>query len=144
MICWTAPRDAHFQCIIRHWTVTWSFINMYVCIHFYDINYRYWIVFKHQYCFSITFRRDSQRSYELRAKSESDCKAWIQAIKQARYAAIKNLHKLSILHPQTHLNPQWSKSPPVTADGLTITLVDQTVISHWIIMILHAKSWSSD
>lgn len=39
-----------------------------------------------QYCFAITFRRDNQRSYELRAESESDCKAWIQAVKQARYA----------------------------------------------------------
>lgn len=37
-----------------------------------------------QYCFAVTFRRDNQRSYELRAESESDCKAWIQAVKQAR------------------------------------------------------------
>ncbi len=38
-----------------------------------------------QYCFAVTFRRDSQRSYELRAESESDCKAWIQAVRQGRY-----------------------------------------------------------
>ncbi|CAG7820759.1 unnamed protein product, partial [Allacma fusca] len=38
---------------------------------------------KHYY-FGITYRRENLRHYELRAESESDCKAWIDAIRVAR------------------------------------------------------------
>lgn len=38
-----------------------------------------------QHCFAISYRRENQRQYELRALSETDCKNWIEAIREARY-----------------------------------------------------------
>ena len=38
-----------------------------------------------QYCFAIMYRRENQRQYELRADTASECKAWIDGIKLARY-----------------------------------------------------------
>lgn len=37
-----------------------------------------------QHCFAISYRRENQRSYELKAATESDCKTWIEAIREAR------------------------------------------------------------
>lgn len=37
-----------------------------------------------QHCFTISYRRENQRHYELKAASESDCNAWIGAIREAR------------------------------------------------------------
>jgi len=37
-----------------------------------------------QHCFAISYRRENQRQYELRASTESDCKTWIEAIREAR------------------------------------------------------------
>ncbi|KAF5272850.1 hypothetical protein FQR65_LT00446 [Abscondita terminalis] len=37
-----------------------------------------------QFCFAITYRRENQRQYELRALSEAECKNWIEAIRDAR------------------------------------------------------------
>ena len=36
-------------------------------------------------CFGIMYRREHQRQYELRADTVSECKAWIDAIKMARW-----------------------------------------------------------
>ena len=39
-----------------------------------------------QYCFTISYRKDAQqRQYDLKADSDSECTAWIDAIRQARY-----------------------------------------------------------
>ncbi|XP_046679239.1 ras-specific guanine nucleotide-releasing factor 1-like [Homalodisca vitripennis] len=37
-----------------------------------------------EYCFAISYRRENQRQYELKASTESDCKMWIEAIREAR------------------------------------------------------------
>lgn len=37
-----------------------------------------------QHCFTISYRRENQRQYELKATSESECNAWIGAIREAR------------------------------------------------------------
>lgn len=37
-----------------------------------------------QLCFAISYRRENQRQYELKAATESDCKTWIDAIREAR------------------------------------------------------------
>lgn len=37
-----------------------------------------------QHCFTISYRREHQRQYELKAASESECNAWIGAIREAR------------------------------------------------------------
>ena len=45
-----------------------------------------------QLCFGIMYRRENQRQYELRADTVSECKAWIDAIKMARYSNVMTLH----------------------------------------------------
>ncbi|XP_071116557.1 ras-specific guanine nucleotide-releasing factor 2-like [Haliotis cracherodii] len=59
-----------------------------------------------QYCFTITYKSEGQRQYDLRSESESDCKAWIDAIQRASYGKVleqkeeleqKHLHLLQIL-----------------------------------------------
>lgn len=37
-----------------------------------------------QYCFAISYRREGQRIYELRANSETDLKTWLEALREAR------------------------------------------------------------
>lgn len=37
-----------------------------------------------QHAFSISYRRENLRQYELRASSESECSGWIVAIREAR------------------------------------------------------------
>lgn len=37
-----------------------------------------------QHCFAISYRRENQRQYELKAATETDCKTWIDAIREAR------------------------------------------------------------
>ena len=37
-----------------------------------------------QYCFTIYYRKDGQRQYDLRADTEAECAAWIEVIKHAR------------------------------------------------------------
>ncbi|PZC75040.1 hypothetical protein B5X24_HaOG206811 [Helicoverpa armigera] len=36
------------------------------------------------FCFVISYRRESQRQYELRAASEVDCVHWVDSIREAR------------------------------------------------------------
>jgi len=38
-----------------------------------------------QYCFAISYHKEGQRHYELRADTESECTIWVEAISQARY-----------------------------------------------------------
>ena len=37
-----------------------------------------------QHCFSIFFRTEGQRQYDLRVDTEPECDAWMEAIRQAR------------------------------------------------------------
>uniref|UniRef100_A0A1I8HJ56 Ras-specific guanine nucleotide-releasing factor 2 n=1 Tax=Macrostomum lignano TaxID=282301 RepID=A0A1I8HJ56_9PLAT len=39
------------------------------------------------HCFSIFYKKDGQRHYDLRAESETDCEAWVEAIRNARFVA---------------------------------------------------------
>jgi PH domain len=41
--------------------------------------------FHSQHCFTISYRRENQRHYELKCNTESECSAWIVAIREARY-----------------------------------------------------------
>ncbi|XP_052831997.1 ras-specific guanine nucleotide-releasing factor 2 isoform X2 [Octopus bimaculoides] len=60
-----------------------------------------------QFCFSITYHQSAgQRQYDLKADTEADCIAWIEAIRQASYSKMieckeeleqKHLHLLQIL-----------------------------------------------
>ncbi|RUS77637.1 hypothetical protein EGW08_014597 [Elysia chlorotica] len=59
-----------------------------------------------QYCFTITYKIEGQRQYDLRSESETECNAWIDAIKRASYSKVleqkeeleqKHLHLLQIL-----------------------------------------------
>ncbi|XP_077868755.1 ras-specific guanine nucleotide-releasing factor 1-like [Saccoglossus kowalevskii] len=60
-----------------------------------------------QFCyFSIGYRREGQRQYDLRTETESECIAWVEAVKQASFSGLlqqkeeleqKYLHLLQIL-----------------------------------------------
>lgn len=41
-----------------------------------------------QHCFTISYRRENQRQYELKCNTESECSAWIIAIREARYGEV--------------------------------------------------------
>ncbi|XP_041368344.1 ras-specific guanine nucleotide-releasing factor 2-like isoform X7 [Gigantopelta aegis] len=58
------------------------------------------------HCFTITYKSEGQRQYDLRSDSEGECNAWIDAIKRASYSKMvevkeeleqKHLHLLQIL-----------------------------------------------
>ncbi|KAF2363510.1 Dbl (DH) domain [Trinorchestia longiramus] len=62
-----------------------------------------------QYCFAITYRRDNQRQYDLRADSEIECKVWIEAIRPASFNKVllqkeeleqQHLHLLQIVESE--------------------------------------------
>ncbi|XP_014244538.1 ras-specific guanine nucleotide-releasing factor 2-like isoform X2 [Cimex lectularius] len=70
-----------------------------------------------QYCFAISYRIESQRQYELRASTESDCKAWIEAIKEASFNKLllqkeeleqKHLHLLQIVESEKTAKWQYT------------------------------------
>lgn len=42
-------------------------------------------VYPIQHCFTISYRRENQRQYDLKAANESECATWIVAIREARY-----------------------------------------------------------
>ena len=48
--------------------------------------------FVFQYIFTITYKSEGQRNYDLRTETEAECNAWIDAIKRARFV-------LSIVSP---------------------------------------------
>ncbi|XP_037094562.1 ras-specific guanine nucleotide-releasing factor 1-like, partial [Pollicipes pollicipes] len=71
-----------------------------------------------QYCLSITYRRENQRQYDLRANSENDCKAWIDAIRQASFNKLllqkeeleqKHLHLLQIVESEKTAKWQYTQ-----------------------------------
>ncbi|CAG0919797.1 unnamed protein product [Notodromas monacha] len=70
------------------------------------------------HCFAITYRRENQRHYELMAETESDCKAWIDAIKQASFNKMllqkeeleqKHLHLLQIVESEKTAKWQYTQ-----------------------------------
>ncbi|XP_052281011.1 ras-specific guanine nucleotide-releasing factor 1-like [Dreissena polymorpha] len=61
------------------------------------------------YIFTITYKSEGQRSYELRTDTESECNAWIDAIRRASYSKVleqkeeleqKHLHVIQILESE--------------------------------------------
>ncbi|XP_031336878.1 ras-specific guanine nucleotide-releasing factor 2-like isoform X2 [Photinus pyralis] len=71
-----------------------------------------------QYCFSITYRRENQRHYELRALSETECKSWIEAIHDASFNKLllqkeeleqKHIHLLQIFESQKTEKRQYAQ-----------------------------------
>lgn len=55
-------------------------------------------LFRIQHCFTISYRRDNQRQYDLKAANESECATWIIAIREARYK-ISDFELENIYHP---------------------------------------------
>ncbi|XP_076046457.1 ras-specific guanine nucleotide-releasing factor 2-like isoform X6 [Oratosquilla oratoria] len=71
-----------------------------------------------QYCFAITYRRENQRQYDLKAETESDCKAWIDIIRQASFNKLllqkeeleqKHLHLLQIVESEKTAKWQYTQ-----------------------------------
>ncbi|XP_026727607.1 ras-specific guanine nucleotide-releasing factor 2-like isoform X2 [Trichoplusia ni] len=54
------------------------------------------------FCFVISYRRESQRQYELRAASEVDCTHWVDAIREASFNKLL-LQKEELDQKQLHL-----------------------------------------
>ena len=56
------------------------------CVLVVSLNKTYFIFFSllFQHCFTITYKSEGQRQYDLRSDSEGECNAWIDAIKRAR------------------------------------------------------------
>ncbi|CAD0202050.1 unnamed protein product [Chrysodeixis includens] len=54
------------------------------------------------FCFMISYRRESQRQYELRAASEVDCTHWVDAIREASFNKLL-LQKEELDQKQLHL-----------------------------------------
>ncbi|XP_065577423.1 ras-specific guanine nucleotide-releasing factor 2-like isoform X1 [Artemia franciscana] len=70
------------------------------------------------YCFAVTYRRENQRQYELKADTESDCKAWIEAVRQASFNKLllqkeeleqKHLHLLQIVESEKTAKWQYTQ-----------------------------------
>ncbi|XP_015118324.1 ras-specific guanine nucleotide-releasing factor 1 [Diachasma alloeum] len=71
-----------------------------------------------QHCFAISYRRENQRQYELKAASESDCKTWIDAIREASFNKLllqkeeleqKHLHLLQIVESEKTAKWQYTQ-----------------------------------
>ncbi|XP_069694869.1 ras-specific guanine nucleotide-releasing factor 2-like [Periplaneta americana] len=71
-----------------------------------------------QHCFAISYRRENQRQYELRASNESDCKTWIEAIREASFNKLllqkeeleqKHLHLLQIVESEKTAKWQYTQ-----------------------------------
>ncbi|KPJ11473.1 Ras-specific guanine nucleotide-releasing factor 1 [Papilio machaon] len=54
------------------------------------------------FCFTISYRRENQRQYELRAASEVDCVHWVDAIREASFNKLL-LQKEELEQKQLHL-----------------------------------------
>ncbi|XP_060073203.1 ras-specific guanine nucleotide-releasing factor 2-like [Ylistrum balloti] len=68
-----------------------------------------WGGYRLEYCFTITYKSEGQRQYDLRTDTESECNAWIDHIKRAPYSKVleqkeeleqKHLHLLQILESE--------------------------------------------
>ncbi|XP_063232631.1 ras-specific guanine nucleotide-releasing factor 2-like [Bacillus rossius redtenbacheri] len=71
-----------------------------------------------QHCFAISYRRENQRQYELRAATESNCKTWIEAIREASFNKLllqkeeleqKHLHLLQIVESEKTAKWQYTQ-----------------------------------
>ncbi|XP_045616711.1 ras-specific guanine nucleotide-releasing factor 1 isoform X2 [Procambarus clarkii] len=71
-----------------------------------------------QFCFAITYRRENQRQYDLKAETEGDCKAWIDVIRQASFNKLllqkeeleqKHLHLLQIVESEKTAKWQYTQ-----------------------------------
>ncbi|XP_034943189.1 ras-specific guanine nucleotide-releasing factor 2-like [Chelonus insularis] len=71
-----------------------------------------------QYCFAISYRRENQRQYELKAPTETDCKTWIEAIREASFNKLllqkeeleqKHLHLLQIVESEKTAKWQYTQ-----------------------------------
>ncbi|XP_031780545.1 ras-specific guanine nucleotide-releasing factor 1 isoform X4 [Nasonia vitripennis] len=71
-----------------------------------------------QICFAISYRRENQRQYELKASTEADCKMWIDAIREASFNKMllqkeeleqKHLHLLQIVESEKTAKWQYTQ-----------------------------------
>ncbi|ROT80063.1 putative ras-specific guanine nucleotide-releasing factor 1-like [Penaeus vannamei] len=71
-----------------------------------------------QFCFAITYRRENQRQYDLKAETEGECKAWIDVIRQASFNKLllqkeeleqKHLHLLQIVESEKTAKWQYTQ-----------------------------------
>ncbi|XP_014483394.1 PREDICTED: ras-specific guanine nucleotide-releasing factor 2-like isoform X4 [Dinoponera quadriceps] len=71
-----------------------------------------------QHCFAISYRRENQRQYELKAATETDCKTWIDAIREASFNKLllqkeeleqKHLHLLQIVESEKTAKWQYTQ-----------------------------------
>ncbi|KAK8385974.1 hypothetical protein O3P69_010609 [Scylla paramamosain] len=71
-----------------------------------------------QFCFAITYRRENQRQYDLRAETEGECKAWIDMIRMASFNKLllqkeeleqKHLHLLQIVESEKTAKWQYTQ-----------------------------------
>ncbi|XP_074107053.1 ras-specific guanine nucleotide-releasing factor 2 [Cotesia typhae] len=71
-----------------------------------------------KFCFAISYRRENQRQYELKASTESDCKMWIDAIRDASFNKLllqkeeleqKHLHLLQIVESEKTAKWQYTQ-----------------------------------
>ncbi|KFB43590.1 AGAP001238-PB-like protein [Anopheles sinensis] len=73
---------------------------------------------KLQHCFTICYRRENQRQYELRAATESECSAWIIAIREASFNKLllqkeeleqKHVHLLQVVESEKTAKWQYTQ-----------------------------------
>ncbi|XP_017883242.1 ras-specific guanine nucleotide-releasing factor 2-like isoform X2 [Ceratina calcarata] len=71
-----------------------------------------------QLCFAISYRKENQRQYELKANTEYDCKTWIEAIRDGSFNKMllqkeeleqKHLHLLKIVESEKTAKWQYIK-----------------------------------
>ncbi|XP_024946979.1 ras-specific guanine nucleotide-releasing factor 2 isoform X3 [Cephus cinctus] len=71
-----------------------------------------------QHCFAISYRRENQRQYELKAATETDCKTWIDSIREASFNKLllqkeeleqKHLHLLQIVESEKTAKWQYTQ-----------------------------------
>lgn len=71
----------------------WYKNKLFLCFSFFVL--RTYCFPLHQHCFQVSYRRDNQRHYELKCNNESECSAWIIAIREARWAHMsRRIYKL--------------------------------------------------
>ncbi|EDS30563.1 conserved hypothetical protein [Culex quinquefasciatus] len=71
-----------------------------------------------KHCFTICYRRENQRQYELRASTESECSAWIIAIREASFNKLllqkeeleqKHVHLLQVVESEKTAKWQYTQ-----------------------------------
>ncbi|XP_020280338.1 ras-specific guanine nucleotide-releasing factor 2-like isoform X2 [Pseudomyrmex gracilis] len=71
-----------------------------------------------QHCFAISYRKENQRQYELKAATETECKKWIDAIRDASFNKLllekeeleqKHLHLLQIVDSEKTAKWQYTQ-----------------------------------